>query len=186
MLPTTLVAIVVTALAITLIATGCGSSSKSRETGSSANSNSVLNSAASSAPATKPTGTVTVVIGKPLSHARWIAKGDAICRRLLGELTTLSVKSTAEYPRVLPQGAAFMRTALAQLAKLVPPTSQAKDWNEFLNTNLQWAEASEALAKFGYLGKAITKSQQALIQQKLERRGIAIATRDGFKVCSRV
>jgi hypothetical protein len=185
MLHTTLVALAL--LATTLMAAGCGGSSKAGETSTSAATTPTTTAAGTTAAAnTAPVPTVTVKIasGKPLTRAQWIAKGDAICARLNRELDAISVKTAAELPRVLPQEAAYERAEVAQLATLVSPASSAKDWQEFLNATLQWAEGSAKLAEYGRFGDAITRTPLAATVIGIHEHVMKIAKRNGFRACS--
>jgi hypothetical protein len=183
MLHTTLAAL---ALLATVPMAGCGGSSKSGETSTSAATTPTTTAAGTTAANTVPVLTVTVKVasGRPLSRAQWIARGDAICARLNRELDAISVKVAAELPRVLPQEAAYERAEVAQLATLVPPASSANDWQEFLNATLQWAEGSAKLAEYGRFGDAITRTPLAATVIAVHEHVLRIAKRNGFKACS--
>jgi hypothetical protein len=178
--------------AMTLTTAGCGSSSKNGSTTTvagapAASTSSPVTTASTSTQASSlpPAVAVSVANGKPLTRARWIAKGDAICAELNRELQALKVKRAGELPRVLPQAAAYVRTEVVQLAKLVPPASKASDWKRFLSATLQWAEGTAKLAEFAKLGDSITVSPVAKATIALHGRLVSMAQHDGFKVCSR-
>jgi hypothetical protein len=176
------------ALAATVLAaSGCGGSSKSGSTSTSASAPTTTTTTASTSttpPAT--TTTVKVAAGKPLTHAQWIAKGDAICARLNAELAANTVKSTAEFARVLPVAAADEQAELAQLVKLVPPTSKTKDWQEFLTGTQEWAANSYKLAESSQSGSFTLKAPLVATTRKIHETLAHLAQHEGFKECSLV
>lgn len=173
--------------AITLAVSGCGGSSKTVSTSASV----ATTTAATSTPVTTtstsspPVRSVTVKVasGAPLTRAQWIAKGDAICTHLNAELETISVNKASELPRVLPQEAAYERNAFAKLVKLVPPTTMANDWRQYLTDLLQAAEDSTKLASEN-IGESLITSPLARATLAVRARSTQIAKHDGFKECS--
>jgi hypothetical protein len=174
--------------ATTFAAAGCGSSSKggSATTAASTAALSTTVATAASSNTVPPAVAVPVASGKPLTRAQWLAKGDAICARLFRKLEPLAIKKIRELPRVLPQAAAYQRAAVAKLAKLVPPTSKAGDWQVFLRTTLRSAETEAKLAEYGKLGEAITRSPVGTAMVALQKHLAEMAKHDGFKVCLRL
>jgi hypothetical protein len=169
-----------------LLIAGCGGSSKSPGiTTSAPMATTTIAATVAPSPASVPTVKVTMASGKPLSRAKWIAEGDAICAHFNQELNKLSVKSTSELPRELPQAAVYIRSKVAELSKLVPPTSKASAWQEILNGNLQVAEYATKLATYTTLGNAITKTPLAKAITRTDNHTQSLATSIGFKDCSR-
>jgi hypothetical protein len=80
----------------------------------------------------------------------------------------------------------MIRAAVVQLAKLVPPTAMASDWQQYLNAVSQLNEDGIKLTGFARLGDAITTVPLATTMKVLRQRFIKIARRDGFKACSTV
>lgn len=180
-----------TALALAaagLAASGCGGSSS--KTGSISTSADATTGTATSASAPATTTTpviiakVKVASGKPLTRAQWIAKGDAICARVNAELETVSSKTIAELRRTLPQSAAYERVAVAELAKLVPPTAMVNDWQQFLTDTLQSAEDAVKLGESVGPGQDVLKSPLATTIRAVREQMTKVAKRDGFKACS--
>lgn len=172
-----------------LVVAGCGGSSKSGSATTAANtavSSTTTATTATSSATLPPVVAVPVARGKPLTRARWLANGDAICTRLFGEVKQLSVKGVNELPRVLPQAAAYERATVAELAKIVPPASKANDWETFLRTFLRSTQVEVKLAEYGKLGGAITRSPVATAWLTDQSKLRNIAKHDGFKVCSRL
>lgn len=171
-------------LAATAQAAGCGGSSKAGSTSASG----VVAATETTQSTAVPTRVAAVKIasGKPLSRRSWIAKGEEICGRLNAELASIKIRVMAEIARVLPQATAYERTAIGQLAKLVPPASKAHDWQQFLTESLQFAENSARLVNYARLGDSITRSPLAVQTRELREHLIKIPKRDGFKECARV
>jgi hypothetical protein len=92
-------------------------------------------SAGSSSSATQPskgeTGSAqTVASGPPLPRAVFVAKADAVCRRLKSEESHLDVRTKSEFASGLAKLKGWEATALAKLAKLVPPAALAGEWRQ--------------------------------------------------------
>jgi hypothetical protein len=179
--------------AITLAASGCGGSKTAATTAaasSTAPSIPTTNSAPTTATSTTTTPTPVVGVklasGKPLTRAQWLAKGDAICGRLNAQLAATPVKSIQEFTRVLPQAAAYERAELAQLVKLVPPTSKASEWQTFLVNTQQWAENSTRLGQLAQTSPIKLTNPLVTTTRKLHERLAHLAGHDGFKECSLV
>jgi hypothetical protein len=165
MLHTQLVALALVALATA--ASGCGSS----KTGSTT-------TAASTSPA--PTTTVAVATGAPLSRARFIAAGDAICENVQLKLNALHGQLLSS----IPQAAVYYAAEAESMGKIVPPKSLANDWQQIIDDVHVYGEyASNAIQNakehHGTLSTAF-RAKVAGIQANM----IATAKRDGFKWCS--
>jgi hypothetical protein len=170
-----------------LAAIGCGSSSKSASTSSAASTASTRTVTPTELPrVTLPAASVKIASGKPLTPARWIARGDAICAHLQGELEKTAIKRLADVPQVLPRWAAYERVEVAQLAKLVPPASKASSWQQYLNEGLQWAEGTAKLAESTTAGNAILKSPLANAVARVHDHMQKVAKLYGLKECSLV
>ena len=195
MLHTHLAALVLTATTIAMA--GCGGSSKSGQATTSATTTTPTTSSTATtattgtgattnagSTATLPAVKVQIASGKPLTKAQWISQGDAICARLSKELKAVSVKVSGELPRVLPRAAAYERAAAIEFAKLVPPTSRASDWQQYVNETLQWAEGTTKVAETAKLGDAITETPLVRATTATYEHLLKLAKHDGFKVCS--
>jgi hypothetical protein len=183
------------ALALTtaaLAAIGCGSSSKSVSSKSASTSSAASTASTRTVTPTElprvtlPVASVKIASGKPLTPARWIARGDAICGHLQGELEKTAIKRLADLPRVLPRWAAYVRVEVGQLAKLVPPASKASGWQQYLNEALQWGEGVAKLAESTTAGNAILKSPLANAVARVHDHIQKVAKLYGLKECSLV
>jgi hypothetical protein len=154
----------VTALAIlaTLVATGCGSSSKAEPRGSS---------------------------GPPsesAAAARLIAQADPICRRLNVELAAAARASHVAIATSALRNAVLERTAVAQLSKLTPPASLAQDWRQILRYRRTLAEELVKLGGYAKANDAQAIKALAVSKKRVHKKLFEIARRDGFEHCSRV
>ncbi len=187
MLHTTLVLLALALLATVLATSGCGGSSKSGSTGTPAAATTPATTTAAGTTATTasiPVVTVKASSGKPLTRAQWMAKANALCTNLKNELSLLHVKFAAEFARTLPQEAAYVRVEVAHLAQLVPPASEASNWQQFLNAGLQWAEGDMQMLKYANQGAHILTSPAARATIAVYARVLALAKRSGLKACS--
>ncbi len=168
--------------ATTLLASGCGGSSKTTSS-----------TAAVTAPATvatpTPTATATPIkfaSGRPLTRAKWIAEGDAICAHTDRRLAAISVTSTRELVHALPQAAAYEKAEVRDLSKLVPPASMAGDWAQIVNDLQIFAEDSIKIAQYAEVKNASAGVPLVHAQNNIHKQMAAVARRDGFKQCSRI
>lgn len=192
MLHVYLAALALTLAATAAVAAGCGGSSTtttttttSAVTGTAPATTTAATStqASTTSVAPAPITIVHVASGKPLPRARWIARGDEICGQLIAERESIKVKKVAEIPRVLPQVAAYERTEVSELAKLIPPSSQAEEWQRFLAISLQRAEDTGKIVALARLGDGIAQSPILTTIKNLKTQLAAIAAHNGFKEC---
>jgi hypothetical protein len=85
---------------------------------------------------------------------------------------------------VLPLAAAYERAELVQLAKLVPPRAEAKDWQAFLTDTRQWAEYSVKMGESAQAGQFNAEMPLFKLTQHTHERLAAIARHAGFKECA--
>jgi hypothetical protein len=172
-----------------LIAAGCGGSPVSKS-GVSRTASAIGQAG------TSPTGTptsaaaVTVASGKPLSHRRWISLADGTCAQLASKLGSTPIKSEQDYARVLPVAISYERSELVELAKLQPPVSRTKDWQEYL-TGTQESIANTARVAEYARSSSFTLSDSRIKSIIVAGAGISehlrqIARRDGLKACAGV
>jgi cytochrome c553 len=143
---------------VTLMAAGCGGSTKTNTTTVAAGTTPTTPTATTAQVTGATTGQINahpfpvadvkVAHGKPLAHQQWVKKANAICAHYHKELKNIKIKSEAEIPRVFPQESAYLRSETAKLAKLTPPTSNKSDWQQIVNTVLELAEGT---AKVGQI-----------------------------------
>jgi hypothetical protein len=170
--------------AAALTVAGCGGSSK---TGSTTTSAAVKPAQSTTATQTSPVGSgeeIKVSSGKPLRRAVWIAKGDAICQRTQTMLSTTTAKTTQDFARLLPQAAGYERTEATELAKLVPPTAMIADWRQIIGDLQKVSEFSLKAAQYAQVNNWSAAVPVATAGNKIATELVVIAKRDGFKVCS--
>ena len=172
---------------IVLTAAGCGSSSKST-TGTTAAASTPSTARTASIPTppaqTLPAHTVKLVTGTPLTRARWIAAGDAICARVNRKVAGNPVVTAADYARLLPEFAAYYSKEATDLSKLVPPASMAHDGEQLVN-GLQLLSEYLIKASQPYAAGNTSAGRQLFKAALLvQQRPIAVAKRDGFKQCT--
>lgn len=167
--------------AAALIVAGCGGSSK---TGSITTS---VAAQSGTATQTSPVGSgeeIKVSSGKPLRRAVWIAKGDAICQRANAALSTTTAKTSQDFARLLPQAAGYERTEATELAKLIPPTAMVADWQHIIGGLQKFSEFSLKAAQYAQVRNWSAAVPVATAGDKAQAELVAVAKRDGFKVCS--
>jgi hypothetical protein len=172
---------------------GCGGSSKTTSTVASASTPTTESTATtettSSTPATPPpiTGaTVTLVHGKPLSRASWLAAGDAICARTNTLLSSVKIRTEKQYGLLLPQAAAYDRAEVAQLRKIVPPTADTADWLLIINNLQKFGEYTQKVAEDMQANNVVGATPLVKAGSALRADVAAIAKRDGFHECAHV
>jgi hypothetical protein len=121
-----------------------------------------------------------------------IAKADAICRRYNEQIAASKVQSTQaraevfmkEITQVIPAHAALEMKAIAELARLKPPASLARDWKSILT--YRRILANELLALIGAAKRKDAKAISVLAVSKKREHELlaAVAARDGFKDCA--
>lgn len=169
-------------VAVALVASGCGGSSKTA--GSTTTTTAASTAAATTTAATQPTTTVTLATGKPLTHAQWIAKGEAICTRTNSSMSATTAQTPKEFGRTFPQIAIYEHIESQELSKLVPPASKTHDWAQIVN-NLQIISeesnviATDFQAQNYKAGVPILKAAERLHEELNET-----AKHDGFNECS--
>lgn len=121
MLPALLAALALAAT--TLVASGCGGSSKTGATGATtATSTTTTTATATTATSAKPATPADTIV---------IAKAGAICKRIRARSASLRLGTQQATARSLPRFASYQRAALAELRKLVPSASLAHEWQQF-------------------------------------------------------
>jgi hypothetical protein len=168
----------------TLAASGCGGSSK--DTANPNATTGTTTAGATGASVSAPSSTaVKVATGNPLSRTRFIAAADAICAKTNTKLAAVTVITTREFARQLPQVVLYDATEINELSKLVPPTSLARDWSTMLNDFHQFTEYSRTVAKDVQAHNMKAVSPIIVSAQNLRQELNRVATRAGFKHCNR-
>jgi ribosomal protein L2 len=167
-------ALVSTALAVM----GCGGSSSTGST----QTNLVTTKSVAAQPAT--TEPVQTGSSRHLTRAELILKADAICKRINARLSSTEVDNPQDIARMLPPLAAFERGALAELAKLDPPSKTVNDWRQMLAAGQTIAAG---MARYGEYGKTQNLRNVGVLLTAIhlvQEKGGAIAKRNGFKDCA--
>jgi len=152
---------------IMLTASGCGESAKS-------SSHSALAGSSQLEAQTK----------RPLNRAQLIAQADAICERVNTERDSMTIRTRADYARILPQIATYEQTALAEMIKFSPPKSMEEDWKQILNEIRTIAE-STAKAGESFQSHHINPPTSLLTSAAAAGQRLSlVAHRDGFKACA--
>jgi hypothetical protein len=176
MLYTQLAALALTAA--TLVASGCGGSSKTTSATTSAAP------AASTAPATTEASSSTTASGAPLTRAELIAKAEPICTRTAVELKATSALTNEELVRALHQAAAYNQAEAIELGKLIPPSSMTNDWKQIVTGMHTYSKAVTKVAN-SIAANNPTATKALLEAARADhKRVLAITTRNGFKACA--
>jgi len=155
-----------------LAAAGCGGSSTAAPSGSAASR-------------TEPTESRTS--NDSAARSRLIAKADAICRRLNRELAAAPSRLEArQIASSAPRNAALERRALAELGRLRPPASLARDWRQIIAYRRTLAEELAELGRYAKAGDVPAMKALGASKKRVHQKLSELATRDGFKDCSRV
>ena len=126
--------------------------------------------------------------GSSLARSAFIARADAICKRLNAEIAKVKPKSRSlpEIARVAPIHAAVEQAAVSELSQLTPPASIAREWQQLVS--YRRALATE-LAKLGRDAKTMSSASiRALTASKLRvhKQLLAAGAQAGFKDCPQV
>jgi hypothetical protein len=172
-------------------ASGCGESSKTSSTTNAQKTTTavvgqVKTIQSSPPPVETRVQTVKMAAGKPLTLAQWTEQSNTICSHLTAKLSTMTVKTISDFARVLPTTAVYEHNEYAELAKLVPPASMAKDWQVLLTLTLQGSTNSAELGKEAQAGKFNINSALVTATTNDDERINHIAKRDGLKACAHV
>ncbi len=134
---TTIAALVVSGA--TLIASGCGESTKS---------SSKSTTAGSAVGGTSAATENTAQSGKPLTRAQLISAANAICARVNSRRAATSIESISDYVTLLPALSAYEQSAAAEMAKLTPPSSLAHTWQKIVAGNELLAHNTASLGEY--------------------------------------
>jgi hypothetical protein len=162
--------VALTLVAAALAASGCGGSSKGTATATSASAASQTSSAASS---------------KPLTRSELIARGDAICYRLNAKRASLTINRPQDYERLVPPLATYELAAAAEMGRLTPPTSMARDWQQMVSGARTVAQATGRFHTYAEASTGKIARTIDLVLGKGIDELVHAAKHAGFKDCSR-
>jgi hypothetical protein len=170
---------------ISLAASGCDGSSKSKTTSTAAAATTTSTTAATTT-ATTPSITVTAPTGKPLTRAQLIARADTICAGTNQKLSTISVVDKNEFARVLPQVAIYFSGETNELSKLAPPKSMTQGWTQLLSDFRLYSEYTNTVAKYAQVNNFHSAAPLIHDAEELHQKLVILAKHEGFTHCSRL
>lgn len=113
-----------------------------------------------------------------LSQTELVAKADAICKR---------ANAVREAERAGTNYAATVRSeqqALAELTKLIPPSTLAADWHQLLSDDNTLVKDTATFANFIQTHDPRGAHATIVAATNLQHTLGVLATRDGFKDCA--
>jgi hypothetical protein len=170
--------------AIALVASGCGGSSKTGSATAATVTTIAATTTTTPAIPPAPTTSVTVAVGRPLTHAHLIAAAEAICLSQHKKLSTVTIQSESDYSRLAPQVAIYDSTELHELSKLVPPTSMDKRWLEVLTLDQLFSEYINRIANYAQAKNYKAAAPLLKDAEDTRRRLAALTKSSGIKDCS--
>jgi hypothetical protein len=93
-------------------------------------------------------------------------------------------RTQADFARLAPQIAALEQRTNEELETFVPPPSLAADWKEILGFSRTRAQDTAKLGEYAAAGEFQRITTLFTKDAPSERKFLAVAHRDGFKVCS--
>lgn len=169
-----------------LAVSGCGSSKATSATSAASTATTTNTTAPATVPSASPTATVTLASGKPLTHAAWLARGNAICAQANVKRGSTAIKRRQDYARVLPQVALYDKTEATELAKLVPPTAKVADWKQIVEGFQLYGEYTARVGEYTAVNNLKSAQPVIAIAEQVHKKLIATAARDGLKQCAKV
>jgi hypothetical protein len=171
---------------MTLAAAGCGGGSSGRASSNDLGKDvsSVSSQKAGGVPSSAP---LVKAVLTGLSRAEFIAKGNAICKRLRLRIEAVNIRMTQEYGSALPRLAAQERAAFAEMAALrLAKSSLDAEWRQYIGEGLKLADYTAQLAQT--LTSSDRKSSRALAvgAVRTQRAMHLIAGRLGVDRCARL
>lgn len=166
-----------TALALVagmLAIAGCGGSSKSSSTVTTA----------TTVAATTQTSSTT-----PAATGELATKAGAICERLNTKRATIKIRTPQDYTRLIPLSAVYQHAALNEFSGVTPPASAAQSWKQFVAEERTIADAASKIARYVRANEAsnITAIGPLLQATKSAQKQMrAIAKQLGLKGCEEV
>jgi hypothetical protein len=157
---------------VTLVASGCGGSSKSSS------------QVASSTQAATTTQTESTTSKASSGRTQLIAQANAICKSLNIKRNAVHISAVPDYARYLPQVAAWERTAADELERLQPSASLAKDLRKIVEANRLIAANTAKVGQLAAAGKMRATRPLVEATAPVQQQMITIARRDGFKDCA--
>lgn len=169
--------ITVATMAAALAVSGCGSGGSGK---AAANSNTVKEVSAT------VTGTTSSSAPSPttLGRGEFVAKANAICKRVNTYLGAVNIRTRAEYGTVLPELATHERVAFAELGKLAPPASLATAWKQLVTGGQALADDTTRLGEI--IASHKSSASRALVDSanEIQKSMHGAARRAGVVQCA--
>lgn len=147
---------------------------------------------ASSVTSTSRASTSHVATPRPAAgpgSAAFIARADAVCRRLNGQLAATAPhqgEAPAALARNALQHAALERRTSSELGKLPPPRALARDWARIVADRRTLAADLVTLARALSSGQSSQTIGVLALKSATHKAMSAIAEHDGFADCAKV
>ncbi|HEY5194245.1 MAG TPA: hypothetical protein VIJ39_10295 [Solirubrobacteraceae bacterium] len=174
-------------VAVALAIAGCGGSGKTGSTDtSSTNAGSTgVTTATTTTGASSSPSTVHLGSGPPLAASQLVAKADSICARLNTELAAAKdvVQNQEDVVRVAAQRGALEQRAIAELSKLTPPSSIAKDYEQIVTARQALLEQTKKLGEEAAAGNVSAEAPVSAATTSVVREMGEAAQRSGFGAC---
>jgi hypothetical protein len=167
-----LAALALAATALALL--GCGGSSKS----------SGPTTSAAQVGTTPQTG--SAASAKSLTQAGLSVAANAICGRIRARLAQNKFTTRQEIGRIAPGIAAYERSSVLELERLVPPPSLAGDWRQIVAGIRTLASDASRIGEYARANRLETPAGHALLLATGNHGKLAasIARRDGIVQCA--
>jgi hypothetical protein len=167
-------------VAVAPFAAGCGGgASASSPTSTKPTTEATTATATSSTSQTRSTG---------VSRTQLIASADRICKRLDAELVAVKPRSASfpEIVRIVPGRAAAEQRAVAELSKLLPPVSLARDWRLIIHYRRTLASELVSLVRAAQHNDAVQIKRLSVSKERMRRSLLRTAEHAGFRDCGQL
>jgi hypothetical protein len=114
-----------------------------------------------------------------------IAQADTICRRINQKRLSTTVAARQTFVNGLTPLATYEQAAVAQMRKLTPPASMAKDWSQITSGAQAIADVLTASVAYAKAGKLKEAEPLSIKLEKATQQMLAAAKHAGFKDCAR-
>lgn len=179
---TTLAALTLAATA--LAASGCGGSSSGGSSAATTGTTAAATTAQTAAVTPPAVTTVKVATGTPLTRAQLTARANAVCQGANAKLSAITMITTKEVERELPQEAIYRTVEAGELAKLIPPAALTRQWSSLINDFHLYAAYTQALVPYARAGNLRSGISLVRPAAKVQEQLTADARRIGIVHCA--
>ncbi|MFZ1155227.1 MAG: hypothetical protein WAN93_10015 [Solirubrobacteraceae bacterium] len=161
-------------MATALVVTGCGKSSKSEATTTSAGTT----SSATQTTTAPTTSNVTTDL---------VSEANEICKRLAARRASTRAQTQLQAVKVATELAAFEQGIVVEMRKFVPPAAMASDWKQLLAHAQTLATDTAKISELAQSTGLETPAFAALVAKRrvVESEAAAIAKHAGLQECTR-